>query len=372
MFFKRCIGVTILTRKGKIMKKICLLALGTLLLTSCDITIRPLTSSDSSSASSEGSSVFVSSTPSENESSDSITVSTSSTKPSTSSSSKPSTSSSSSKPSVSSSASSSSVSSKPSSSQSSSESLEIVINEDAGNYYNSINFDQSPTSLKTSLSKLIKNHDSLSYNELWDAFKTTDRKSDGTVWDMYSNEKFKFGSDQCGNYSKEGDCYNREHSVPKSWFDDKAPMYTDLFHLVPTDGYVNNRRSNYPFGEVSSATYTSKNGSKLGRSALSSYSGTVFEPIDEYKGDFARIYMYFVTCYQDKNITVTSEAKSTFVKSGQYYTLTDYAKELFLSWNELDPVSEKEIERNQNVYRLQGNRNPFVDIPALAEIIFND
>lgn len=355
MFFKRSIGATIHTRKGKIMKKICLLALGTLLLTSCDITIRPLTSSESSSASSEGSSVVVSTSSANESSSDSITVSTSSTKPSTSSSSKPSTSSSSSKPSVSSSA-----------------SLEIVINEDAGNYYNSINFDQSPTSLKTSLSKLIKNHDSLSYDDLWEAFKTTDRRSDGTVWDMYSNEKYKFGNDQCGNYSKEGDCYNREHSVPKSWFDKKTPMYTDLFHLVPTDGYVNGRRSNFPFGEVSSATYTSKNGSKLGRSALSSYSGTVFEPIDEYKGDFARIYMYFVTCYQDKNITATSEAKSTFVKSGQYYTLTDYAKELFLSWNELDPVSEKEIERNQNVYRLQGNRNPFVDIPALAEIIFND
>ena len=131
MFFKRSIGATILTRKGKIMKKICLLALGTLLLTSCDITIRPLTSSESSSASSEGSSVVVSTSSANESSSDSITVSTSSTKPSTSSSSKPSTSSSSSKPSVSSSESSSSVSSKPSSSQSSSASLEIVINEDA-------------------------------------------------------------------------------------------------------------------------------------------------------------------------------------------------------------------------------------------------
>ena len=103
--------------------------------------------------------------------------------------------------------------------------------------------------LKTELYYIISDHDQLSYKELWTAFRNTDAREDGTVWDMYSDYVFHFGNDQCGNYSGPGDCYNREHSFPKSWFDDKYPMYTDLFHLYPTDGYINNQRGNYPFGE---------------------------------------------------------------------------------------------------------------------------
>lgn len=238
-------------------------------------------------------------------------------------------------------------------------------------YYQNVNFSLTGSNLKTSLWSTIRNHKSVSYNGLWDCFKTTDRRSDGTVWDMYSNEKYTFGSDQCGNYSTEGDCYNREHSIPKSWFGDASPMYTDIFHLYPTDGKVNGMRSNYPFGEVGSATYTSKNGSKLGNSSFSGYSGKVFEPIDEYKGDFARTYFYFITCYQDKNITQTQEAKVVFTRDGTYYNLTKYATDLFLKWSEEDPVSQKEIDRNNNCYRYQNNRNPFIDLPSLSNIVFS-
>ena len=275
--------------------------------------------------------------------------------------------------SISSSSSSTSSSSNGSSSSSTSSpngSNDVTINDDAGDYYDSIDFTSSPTELKTSLSKLISKHTTLSYNSIWDCYEYTDLREDGTIWDMYSNVKYTFRNDQCGNYSSEGDCYNREHSIPQSWFGRSSPMVTDLVHLVPTDGYVNNRRGNYPFGEVSSPTYTSGNGSKLGNSSLSSYNGTVFEPIDEYKGDFARIYMYFVTCYQDKDL-FEGQGPSTFRKVGSYATFTDYAKELFLSWNELDPISEKEINRNNGIERCQGNRNPFVDIPELAEMIFS-
>lgn len=279
-------------------------------------------------------------------------------------------SSSSSSTSSSSSSTSSSNGSSSSSTSSPNGSNDVTINDDAGDYYDSIDFTSSPTELKTSLSKLISKHTTLSYDAIWDCYEYTDRREDGTIWDMYSNVKFTFRSDQCGNYKKEGDCYNREHSIPKSWFNKSSPMVTDLVHLVPTDGYVNGRRGNYPFGEVSSPTYTSGNGSKLGKSALSSYNGTVFEPIDEYKGDFARIYMYFVTCYQDKNLFY-GQGSSTFRKVGSYAAFTDYAKELFLSWNELDPISEKEINRNNGIERCQGNRNPFVDIPELAEMIFS-
>ena len=234
---------------------------------------------------------------------------------------------------------------------------------------------KSGNELRTAMHNIIKNHTSLSYNELWQAFYTTDvRPDNGKVWDMYSDRPngtpayyFTFGSDQCGNYSGEGDCYNREHSVPKSWFGGSvAPMYTDLFHLVPTDGFVNSKRSNLPFGKVINATWTSTNGSKVGTSNISGYSGSVFEPIDSFKGDFARIYFYMAVCYMDKNLGV--ETQSNF--SGG--DLKPWAKELLLQWAAMDPVSQKEIDRNNAVYQLQHNRNPFIDHPELAEKIFGN
>ena len=227
--------------------------------------------------------------------------------------------------------------------------------------------------LRVAMHQIIKSHTSLSYNDLWQAFYTTDvRPDNGKVWDLYSDRPgstpayyFTFGSDQCGNYSGEGDCYNREHSVPKSWFGGSvAPMYTDLFHLYPTDGFVNSKRGNLPIGQVINATWTSTNGSKVGTSNISGYSGQVFEPIDSFKGDFARTYFYMTVCYMDKNLGV--ETQSNF-SSGN---LKPWAQQLLLQWAAMDPVSQKEIDRNNAVYQLQHNRNPFIDYPELVEMIF--
>ena len=235
--------------------------------------------------------------------------------------------------------------------------------------------DKSGEALRTALYNIIKTHTSVSYGELWQSFQTTDvRPDNGKVWDMYSDQPggtpayyFTFVSDQCGNYSGEGDCYNREHSVPKSWFGGSvAPMYTDLFHLIPTDGYVNSKRGNLPIGKVTNATWTSTNGSKVGTSNISGYSGQVFEPIDSFKGDFARIYFYMATCYKDKNLGV--ETLSNF--SGG--DLKPWAKTLLLQWAAIDPVSQKEIARNNAVWQIQHNRNPFVDYPELAEKVFGN
>lgn len=226
--------------------------------------------------------------------------------------------------------------------------------------------------LRQALYLIIKDHSSLSYKELWTAFKDTDKKPNGKVWDMYSDKpggtpayEYTFVSDQCGNYSGEGSCYNREHSLPKSWFNDASPMYTDLFHLYPTDGYVNGMRSNYPFGEVGSATWTSTNGSKRGNSSYPGYSGVVFEPIDEYKGDFARSYFYMSTRYKDKNLG--QESNSMFTGS----VLDTWARNMLLEWHRNDPVSQKEIDRNNAVYAYQHNRNPFIDHPEFVEYIWN-
>lgn len=225
--------------------------------------------------------------------------------------------------------------------------------------------------LKTALYGIIANPDVSSYKQLWEDFKTTDVRPDGKIWDMYSNKTnyTPGGSAQGANYSKEGDSYNREHSFPKSWFNDAKPMYSDLFHLYPTDGYVNNRRSNYPFGETDGDIWTSNNSfSKLGKSTLKGYSGTVFEPADEYKGDFARTYFYMATAYE----TQIAGWDSPMLANNEYPAYTDWAIEMLLRWAAEDPVSEKEVNRNNAVYGIQNNRNPYIDFPGLEQYVWGN
>lgn len=220
------------------------------------------------------------------------------------------------------------------------------------------------SALKTALHNIISTGYTITvYNDLWDVYPITDKKSNGKVWDMYSDipggtppYEFTFVTDQCGNYNSEGDCYNREHSVPQSWFGGSSPMYSDMFHVVPTDGKVNGQRSNFPFGEVSSASWTSQNGSKLGPCGFPGYTGTVFEPIDSFKGDFARIYFYMCVRYKDEMPSWSGESFS----GGD---LSSWTENMLLQWHALDSVSTKEIERNNDVYGIQHNRNPFVDNP---------
>ncbi len=237
-------------------------------------------------------------------------------------------------------------------------------------YYNSAE-GLTGTALQQALHDIIDNHTSISYDALWTAFESTDKKDNGKVWDMYSDKpggtpsyEFTFGTKKCGNYSKEGDCYNREHSWPKSWFSEKTPMYSDLFHLCPTDGYVNNRRSNYPYGEVSNYTWKSTNGSKVGNCSFPGYSGVVFEPIDEYKGDFARNYFYMTTRYYHED---NGWAGSPMTTGSQ---LKPWAVNLLLKWHAQDPVSQKEIDRNNAVFGIQHNRNPYIDRPEWAQAIW--
>ncbi|OHD54861.1 MAG: hypothetical protein A2Y33_15915 [Spirochaetes bacterium GWF1_51_8] len=237
-------------------------------------------------------------------------------------------------------------------------------------YYNGIN-PGSPT-LKQDLNDLIDGHSSQSYDSLWTHFQSTDKKVNGKVWDMYSDipggtppYEYTFVSGQCGSYSGEGSCYNREHSWPKSWFNDLTPMYSDLFHLYPTDGYVNGQRGNYAFGEVNSASWTSQNGSKKGVCTWPGYPGInpVFEPIDEYKGDFARTYFYMCIRYYGEDSGWSSS-------DGTYHaTLLSWMEAMLRAWHTQDPVSQKEIDRNEAVYLIQGNRNPFIDHPEWVNLI---
>jgi endonuclease I len=238
--------------------------------------------------------------------------------------------------------------------------------------------------LKTQLYNIIKGHTVISYDGLYAKYVTTDDVNNAGqyVWDMYSDipgptpEPYLYpldGTKRCGSYNSEGDCYNREHSMPASWFADASPMYSDLFHVVPTDGYVNNRRSNFPFGEVSSPDWTSDNGSKVGNCSYPGYSGDVFEPIDEYKGDFARTYFYMATRYE--NVNASWSAKTTQANAALVPNNFPFFETWFLNmlgeWHVNDPVSQKEVDRNNAIYGIQGNRNPFIDDPSYVYKIWS-
>lgn len=226
--------------------------------------------------------------------------------------------------------------------------------------------------LKTVLYNIIKEPDVLPYSKLWEAFELTDSRKDNTVWDIYSdnpkeiNYTYDFRMDRCGSSRKEGDCYNREHTLPRSWFKGTPLMDSDLYHLYPTDGYVNNRRSNLPYGEVGIIMWESSNGSKIGLNTSGDFTKTVFEPIDEYKGDIARTYFYLATAYEDALPNWISDQ----IGENKYPGISEWTINMLLQWHRKDPVSIKEVRRNEEIFKIQGNRNPFIDYPDLAEHIW--
>jgi endonuclease I len=250
-----------------------------------------------------------------------------------------------------------------------------TISQDTGGiaitYYQSV-YKLYGMALRQALHDLIKGHTQISYAGLYNEYPITDAKPENIVWDMYSDipggtpaYTFNYASNQtCGNYSGEGDCFNREHSWPQSWFNSASVPSSDLFNVYPTDGYVNNRRANYNYANVGSASWTSSNGSKVGTCSYPGFSGTVFEPINTYKGDLARSNMYVSVRYYTEDASW-----STSDGTNKSDLLPWYANQLY-DWSIADGVSEKEINRNTAVYGIQHNRNPFIDHPEFAAEIW--
>jgi endonuclease I len=236
-------------------------------------------------------------------------------------------------------------------------------------YYQSA-FGLNGSQLKTALHNIIDAHSVQSW-PLWNGFAVTDVRA-GKIWDIYSDipggtppYTFTVNTDACGQYSGEGDCYNHEHIWPKTYFNDALPMANDLHHVFPTDGWVNNKRGSLPFGETNASGYSSQNGSKVASSnSYSSYSGSVFEPIDSFKGDVARVIFYTSTRYQGEDASWSNWPMANKAE------LTSDAITLLLQWHLDDPVSQKERNRNDAVQSIQGNRNPFIDYPEFAQCIW--
>ncbi len=227
--------------------------------------------------------------------------------------------------------------------------------------------------LRLALHEIIDGHTAQSYDFAWTAFVTADDKANGKVWDIYSDVpggtppyEYRFGVDEGGIGGAEGNGYSREHSWPRSWFGGEiSPMNSDLFALYPCDAHVNGNRGSYPYGEVTSPVWTSLNGGQRGNCSYPGYSGLVFEPIDGYKGDLARTYFYMATRYH------TEDAGWPGSDMTDGADLLPWAVNLLLEWHEADPVSAKEIERNGTLYGFQGNRNPFIDRPEWAPLVFS-
>ena len=250
-------------------------------------------------------------------------------------------------------------------------------------YYNGTE-NLSKYQLKTKLSEIItQKHTDKDYGGLWLAYATTDLddsyEKDGTILDFYSENPngadpytFILGDSQCGSggFKKEGDCYNREHLVPQSLFYEGAPMKNDVHFIVPTDGYTNTMHSNLPFGETFDHVWMSMNTSKKGNSTFPGYTDMIFEPIDEFKGDIARMLLYFITRYEKQLPTFDSNPESPFDGSSDR-GFKEWYINMLLHWNSKDPVSQREINRNNAAYDFQGNRNPFIDHPEWIEKIWS-
>lgn len=254
--------------------------------------------------------------------------------------------------------------------------------------------------------------DDFRYDSVWYAFKHTDLRPDGYIWEIYGGCDFVYEEDRTANTSQTGECkgYNREHAMCQSWFgtaslagkemssSKKNSPGSDIFHIYPAAYGMNSRRGNRPYGEVLTPAYTSDNGTKYGvpvttmaisNSVAGAYvegkmtlSTNVLEPNDEYKGDIARSYFGTMVKWagewafnKNDNGKVIFDATidvDTHYGPENNYGLTNYGLAMLLKWHRQDPVSQKEVDRNNGIQMTQGNRNPFIDYPYLVEYIWGE
>ena len=248
-------------------------------------------------------------------------------------------------------------------------SLCCIADEMPDGYYNAAD-GKSDAALKTALYNIIRVGQRYDYGSgsghTWEIFYYSDRDTlTNRCLDMYSDEVRYFttpGAVVSG-------C-NIEHSLAKSWWGgDKNDAYKDCYHLNPSDTKANSARGSYPLGEV--VNVTQQEGSLLIGTNPAYGSFTVWEPKDEYKGDFARAYFYMVTCYENLSFVGNTNAK-TAMQDKNYLVFQPWFQEVLIQWHRQDPVSSKEIDRADAVNNFQHNRNPFIDYPCLAEYIWGN
>ncbi len=238
----------------------------------------------------------------------------------------------------------------------------------------------SGADLKNALHNTIKNPNAPGYgpgtNKTWWSFYETDQLPDGTYRNRYSDLIFEVGErgsrpkkDIKGTTNSSGKYIemNIEHSFPKSWWGGtEGTIYNDLFNLYPSDNSTNSSKSNLVMDKV--ATISTDDGyTKIGRGTH--INDNVWEPIDTYKGDFSRGYMYMITAWQ--NYTWVKVGLQ-FLDNNTYPTFHKWASDLYSEWCRADRPDQVEIDRNNAIYKIQGNRNPYIDFPNLFEYLWGD
>ena len=237
-------------------------------------------------------------------------------------------------------------------------------------YYDTL-IGKKKAALKAAVHDAIAEHKKITYGNLWvsyekvDYLEKTNTQGQHQVMDYYNDKVFYFTGDGSAVSGM-----NKEHVAPQSWWGGGTGIAvgSDLFQVIPSESNANSAKGNYPLGVVKGSVSYSNPRMKTGKD---SNNKMVFEPCDEYKGDFARIYFYVATCYPDVNWESRSDVNVSFKKE-DYPTLKADILPMLLQWAKNDPVCEWEITRNERVYAEQGNRNPFIDFPYLAEYIWGD
>ena len=227
--------------------------------------------------------------------------------------------------------------------------------------------------LKAALHKLMDKKNVLPYGGggkgTWWGFWYTDRNPQtNECYNRYSDKKFFFESTNTGRAIGG---MNIEHSFPKSWWGGhKNDAWCDLYNLYPSDSKANSSKSNYVMGVVVNVKENAGEGyDKVGTGYADGKLVNMWEPGDRFKGEFSRSYMYMATTYQ--NLSFVSEGAKQ-LQTGAYPTLKKWSSDLFRQWSKNDRVDEMEIKRNEAVYKIQNNRNLFIDYPNLAEYVWGD
>lgn len=247
--------------------------------------------------------------------------------------------------------------------------------------------------LKSKLHEIIsKQIYSYNYSKIGSLYAYTDLdkyyENDGTVLDIYSEkptEADSYNYDLTQNISSasaEGQGWNKEHGMPQSNYYGLYPMYSDMHYLIPADARINQLRSNNPYGRTNGASNdcnspnttpcTASNGSKLGKSTTLGFTGTVYEPIDEFKGDVARYLLYFITRYEGRLNLFNHMVAASPLDGSEEKGFEDWYINMLKEWNTLDPVSQRERDRNDAIFSLQKIRNPFIDHPEWVDLIWNE
>ncbi len=217
--------------------------------------------------------------------------------------------------------------------------------------------------LKNALNDIISGHTTISYDNVTNALRSLDEDSLNTdnvicIYTSWSYPKTSFGNG--------GNQWNREHVWSKSHsdFGDNPPSGTDLHHMRPEDASVNSAKNNRDFDEAATQ-YIDGSGP-----TPCYYSTNIWEPRESVKGDVARMLFYMATRYEGENGEVNLELVDYTFSSPNNEPY--YAKlSTLLQWHENDPVDVWERRRNDGVYAIQGNRNPFIDHPEFVNRVWN-